>query len=112
MMVVRKRLTKDQEGLLKYLLIGTGVFNVADYLLTMLALNMGYREANPIMKLIIDTKFFPIVKILIVPLLLYSIWARRHKVGPRILFYSGLVFGAYLVLMVYFKIQIWMWMLK
>ncbi len=108
---MRKRLTQKQEGLLKYLLIGTAVFNVADYFLTTLALSMGYREANPIINTIVDTLFFPVLKVAVIPIMLYSVWMRRHMVGPRILFYAGLVFTAYYLLMVYFKVQIWMWVL-
>ena len=108
---MRKRLTENQEGILKYLLIGTAAFNIVDYLLTVLALNMGYREANPIINLVVDTPLFPIIKVVIIPILLYSVWARRHKVGSRILIYAGIVFAAYYLLMVYFKIQVWMWVL-
>ncbi len=107
-----KRITQSQEGILKYLLIGTAVFNVADYFLTTLALSMGYREANPVINAIVDTLFFPAVKIIIIPIMLYSVWARRQRVGPRILFYAGIVFTAYYLLMVYFKIQIWMWVMR
>ena len=106
---MQKRITMDQEGILKYLLIGTAAFNVADYLLTVLAISMGHQEANPLINLIVDTAMFPAVKILIIPVLLYSVWTRRHEVGTRILFYSGLVFTVYFFLMVYFKTQLWIW---
>ncbi len=49
----RHPLTRKHERTLHYLLIGTAAFNAADYLLTLLALRMGYRELNPVMDLVV-----------------------------------------------------------
>jgi hypothetical protein len=93
--------------LLYLLLLGAGVFNVADYFLTLHALRMGFREGNPLIDLVVDTVFFAKIKLIIVPLLLLSLWFRREKVGPRIYFYVWLVFIAYLLLMGYYKWLFW-----
>ena len=50
---------------LLWLLLGIGVFNVADYFLTLYAVKQGFREANPFMDAILHTYWFPKVKLLI-----------------------------------------------
>ena len=111
-MMKKRALTREHEGVLKYFLIGVAAFNIADYLLTTLALQFGYREINPLMDLIIHTPFFPILKIVLIPLMLYSIWRKREFIGQRILFYVGFLFLVYFFLMVYFKLQLWMWAMR
>jgi|GEM_PF-794461 len=107
----RPPLTFRQERILWVLLIGVGAFNVADYLLTTLALSLGYRELNPLMDLVVDTPLFPVIKLVLIPLMLYFIWRRRHLVGSRVLLYVWVAFLVYLVLMCYFKLNVWLWVL-
>jgi len=106
-----KHTLQNDERILRVLLFGVAVFNVADYLLTLLALHMGYREFNPFIDIIVDTHFFPLVKLVVVPSALYFVWSQRNKVGGRILIYAWLAFAIYLLLMFYFKLNIWLWVL-
>ena len=106
----QQTLQKD-ERILRVLLFGVAVFNVADYLLTLLALHIGYREFNPLMDIIVHTYLFPIVKLVVVPIALYFVWSQRNKVGGRILIYAWLAFVIYLLLMIYFKLNVWLWVL-
>lgn len=103
-------LRRGQEQVLRGLLAGTALFNGVDYVLTVVALHLGYRELNPLMDLVVYTPYFPLVKLALVPLLLCFIWTRRDQVGQRVLLYSWAVFLAYLLLMLYFKLHIWMWL--
>ncbi len=96
-----------EERIFRCLLFGVAVFNVLDYLLTEIFLLAGYRELNPVMGLIEGTPYFPLVKLVIIPLLLYFVWWLRYGVGNRILYYTWFTFGAYLSLMIYFVIHLW-----
>ena len=93
--------------LLWLLLLGTGVFNVADYALTLHALGVGFREGNPFVALIVDTPFFAKLKLLIVPLMLIYLWHKSKKLGDRIYPYAWTIFIAYGALMVYYAQLFW-----
>jgi len=80
-------------------------------MLTLLALRMGYRELNPVMDLVVHTPYFRLIKVVLIPLMLYFVWRRRHLVGRRVLVYVWAAFLVYLFLMVYFKLNVWMWIL-
>lgn len=98
---------KDNGRLLWLLLLGVGVFNVVDFVLTLYALEMGFVEANPVMDLIVDTVYFPKVKLIVVPLLLAYLWLQRHRVGSRLYVYVWFVFLAYMFLMFYYAGLFW-----
>jgi drug/metabolite transporter (DMT)-like permease len=100
-------LNPAKNRLLWLLLLGIGVFNVADYFLTLYALEMGCREANPVIDLVVDSIFFAKIKLLIVPLLLLFLWVRRKKVRQRLYFYVWLLFVAYMFLMLYYAWLFW-----
>ena len=51
---------------LPMLLLGIGLFNVADYFFTVQALSLGARELNPVMDAIAHTPLFPVVKLTVV----------------------------------------------
>ena len=102
-------LMQKQERTLCILLVGTAAFNVADYLLTNLALSLGYRELNPVMDLVVHTPYFRLIKVVLIPLMLYFIWRHRHLAGRRVLLYAWIAFLVYLLLMIYFKLNVWMW---
>ncbi len=105
----RHPLSYKQERTLRDLLMGIVAFNVADYLLTTLALSLGYRELNPVMDLVVHTPYFRPVKLVLIPLMLYFIWMHRHLAGRRVLLYAWIAFLAYFLLMIYFKLNVWMW---
>ncbi len=107
----RHPLTRKHERTLFYLLIGTAAFNAADYMLTLLALRLGYRELNPLMDLVVHTPYFPLIKLVLIPIMLYYVWVRRHLVGRRIMLYAWIAFLVYLSLMCYFKLNVWMWVM-
>ena len=94
------------ERLLWLLLIGTGLFNKADYFLTLDALGRGFYEANPVLAPMIGTYEFPLVKLLLVPLMLYLLWRIRHLIGRRIVAYAFVPFVSYFSLMLYFHIYV------
>ncbi|EEG78443.1 DUF5658 family protein [Dethiobacter alkaliphilus] len=88
--------------LIGLMLICVAFFNAADYFLTLHALSLGFREGNPVMALIVDTAYFPKVKLIIVPLLLLFLWLVRVRVGRRLFGYVSVIFAAYSLLMVYY----------
>ena len=85
-----------------FLLLSTALFNIADYFLTMKALKLGIEEMNPIIRNLIGTAFLPIIKIVLIPAVLFLIWKLRSHIGKRLLFYSSLLFSVYFLLMLYF----------
>ncbi|KUO50598.1 MAG: hypothetical protein APF76_08090 [Desulfitibacter sp. BRH_c19] len=93
--------------LLALLLIGVGISNILDYFLTLYAVEQGFREGNPIMNAILDTSYFPSVKLIIVPLFLYFIWHVRSKIGYKIYYYAWFIFIVYISLMVYYLWLYW-----
>ena len=99
---------REDPTLLWLLLLGVGVFNVMDFFLTLYALERGFVEANPVMDLIVDTVYFPKVKLIVVPLLLSYLWLQRKRVGSRIYVYVWLAFVAYMFLMFYYAWLFWM----
>ncbi|MEW5922008.1 MAG: DUF5658 family protein [Bacillota bacterium] len=99
-------LTKSQDRILGFLLSSIAIFNSVDYLLTVMALKNGFRELNPVMNAIVFTPYFPLVKLVIVPFLLYIIWRMRSRTGRRIMLYAWATFSVYLFLMVYFRLHV------
>ena len=97
---------------LPMLLLGIGLFNVADYFFTVNALSMGATEANPVMDAIVHTPFFSVVKLILVPALVVFFWTVRHKIRTRrniIMMLTWVVFISYFVVTVYhlnFQLQI------
>ena len=98
---------------LPILLLGIGLFNVADYFFTVQALSMGATEANPVMDAIAHTPLFPLVKLILIPTLLVFVWTVRHKIQARkqaIMLLTWVVFVSYFVVTLYhlyFQLQIW-----
>ncbi|WP_034327391.1 DUF5658 family protein [Alkaliphilus transvaalensis] len=97
-------MTNKQYYFLVFLLAGIGLFNIADYFLTLEVVGQGHQEANPIINAILYTPYFSIVKLLVVPLLLLLIAIVGRRLPKRCLFYTGATFLVYFVLMVYFKV--------
>lgn len=88
--------------LLRITLISLGVFNIADYFLTLRCLESGLVEGNPVMAPIVGTVWFPIIKVLLVPLGLYLIWTVRDRIGAVARASVVLAGGVYAGLMWYF----------
>ena len=88
------------------LLVGIGIFNKIDYFLTTHFVGMGFRELNPLMKPIVETMTFSLLKLAVVPLLLIVLWKIRHKMGSQLVQYLTLPFMGYLGLMVYFRVYL------
>jgi hypothetical protein len=93
----------SKERLLRWQLIGIGAFNITDYILTLDALEKGYTEANPLLLTIVNTLEFPLVKLILVPLLLFWLWLKRHQIGNSLPRYIWIPFFSYFLLMVYFR---------
>ena len=86
------------------LLLGIGLFNIADYFFTVQALYLGATEANPVMDAIVHTPLFSVVKLILVPALLVFFWTVRHKIRTRkniIMMLTWVVFISYFVVSVY-----------
>lgn len=95
-----------QNRLMFWHLIGTGSFNIVDYILTMEFLEIGYYESNPIMASLVDTYEFPMVKLILVPLLLVVIWQNKDRFNGVAAKLSWIPFMSYFVLMVYYSMLI------
>lgn len=91
-----------RDKILAFFLLGTALFNILDYFLTLYALKHGCTEWNPIMKPIVHTIYLPIIKLLLIPTILAAIWFMRAKAGHRLKYYSGSLFSVYLLLILYF----------
>lgn len=104
MSITRSCEATHRDRLLAFLLLGTAVFNITDFLLTTYVVSLGHGEANPLMALILPTIWFPIVKFAVVPCLLMLMWFTRRKLGKRILFYALIPFICYLSLLIYFRV--------
>jgi len=98
--------TIDQRRLLFLQLLGIGVFNIVDYLLTFEFLALGFYEANPILAPMIGTYEFPVVKLMLVPLVLVALWQHKDRIGNVLIKLSWIPFVSYFSLMVYYRFLI------
>ena len=95
-----------RKRLLFWHLIGIAAFNNADYILTLEFLDKGFYEANPIIASTIVTYEFPLVKLILVPLLLLALWQHNDKIGNRTAKLYWIPFVGYYSLMVYYWVLI------
>lgn len=93
------------ERLFRLQIIGVSAFNAVDYFLTLEALENGYSEANPILAPMIGSFEFPLVKLVLVPLLLIFIWQKRNRVGKPLVTMTWIPFMSYFSLMVYYVVH-------
>ena len=70
---------------------------------TIKRLEKGFEEANPIMASMIGTYAFPLVKLLLVPLLLIAIWQNRDRLRVVATKFSWIPFLCYFILMIYYR---------
>ncbi len=82
------------------ILLLIGFLNISDYFFTVKALELGFKERNPVINLIIDTYFFPFLKLLLVPMGLFVIW----KLNNKTIFISILITFVFLI---YFIVNIY-----
>ncbi len=66
---------------LRNILSAIGLFNAADCLLTLHLLQYGFVEGNPLMASVVETPWFVLIKIVLVPAALYFVWIVRDRVG-------------------------------
>jgi len=92
---------KSMERLLWLQLIGIATFNKVDYLMTLEALERGFKEANPFLAPMVGTFEFPLVKLLLVPLLLLLLWQLRHKIRRSLVTLAWVPFVAYSSVVLY-----------
>ncbi|MFP4199825.1 MAG: DUF5658 family protein [Bacillota bacterium] len=90
----------DLKGL-EYVLAVIALLNFADYFLTLRAISLGIREGNPYMAGLIETPWFAIVKLLVVPAGLYRIHTLRRGIGWISLALLALVLALYTFVTVY-----------
>lgn len=94
---------KSLERLLFLQLIGIAAFNKVDYLMTLEALERGFKEANPLLAPLVHSYEFPLVKLLLVPLLLILLWQLRHRIGAALVRIAWLPFAAYTSVVLYHR---------
>jgi len=94
----------NQERLFFWQLIGVGVFNIADYIITLDFLKKGFHECNPLMAAIIGSYGFPLVKLILIPLVLLALWQKKELIGKSIARLFWLPFLIYFYLMGYYGV--------
>ncbi len=99
-------MSEKQKGLLFWHLIGIGTFNMVDYILTLEFLDNGFYEANPFLASMIRTYEFPMVKLVLIPLLLVALWQHKDRIGDMLARIFWIPFLGYFSLMVYYRFLI------
>ena len=97
---------KNKRTVFRILLIGIFILNIADYVFTEIALSLGAEEANPFLAPIVDTIWFPIVKVFIVSAFILFIWLVRERIlaGKRRKF---ILFGLWITFFAYLAVIAW-----
>lgn len=96
----------NQKRLLFWQLLGVGVFNNVDYILTLEFLNKGFYEANPLISNMIGTYEFPMVKLILIPLVLLALWQHKETIGSYLVILTWIPFLGYFSLMGYYRFLI------
>ena len=99
-------MSDNQKSLLFWQLIGIAAFNKVDYILTLDFLDKGFYEGNPLMNSMIGTYEFPMVKLILVPLILLALWQHKDTIGNYITKLSWIPFLGYFSLMAYYRFLI------
>ncbi len=86
---------RKHSSTLLFLLLGIGLFNIADYFFTVQALSLGARELNPVVDAIVYTPLFSVAKLILIPALLVFIWTARHKIHTRKNMIMLLIWGVF-----------------
>jgi hypothetical protein len=68
--------------------------NILDYFFTLKAVELGFKEGNPIMNIALVNNFFPFIKLILVPIGLFIIWksAKLNVFISVLLFFTLLVY--------------------
>ncbi len=89
------------KGLL-WLLILIGLFNVLDFFFTTdLVVNGTHQEGNPLLRGVMGTAYFPLVKLALIPLSLAFLWGVRRIIVPKYLRLVQFTCGIYIALILY-----------
>ena len=99
-----KEITKP--NILKFLLTGILILNIADYVFTEIALSLGAEEANPFLAPIVDTIWFPIVKVFIISTFVLFIWLVKEYILAGKL-KKVILFGLWVAFIAYFAVMVW-----
>ncbi len=89
---------------LAFLLISISAFNIADYIFTERAISWGIEEANPWVLLMMETGYYPFLKIGLVSFLLLGIWYARFHFNNLS---RAIIFGLWLTFVSYFAVTVW-----
>ena len=93
---------KYQSQGLFWLLILIGLLNVLDFFASWdLIVHGAHQEGNPLLAGVVDTFYFALLKLVMVPLALAFLWRVRHIVIPRYLRLVQFTCGVYTALMLY-----------
>ena len=85
-----------------WLLLLIGLFNVLDFFASLNLIVRGvYQEGNPLLAGLVDTAYFALLKLVLIPLALAFLWRVRHIVVPKYLRLVQLTCGIYTALMLY-----------
>ena len=96
-------MSSNKKRLLFWHLVGIGAFNMVDYILTLDFLGYGFYEANPFIASTIGTYEFPLVKLILVPLVLLSLWQYKERIGSYLTILTWIPFIGYFSLMLYYR---------
>jgi hypothetical protein len=99
-------MSENQKKLLFWQLIGIGAFNKVDYILTIEFLDKGFYEANPFIARTVGTYEFPMVKLILVPLVLLALWQHKDRIGNYLTKLTWIPFIGYFSLMSYYRFLI------
>ncbi|MFW6027083.1 MAG: DUF5658 family protein [Candidatus Woesearchaeota archaeon] len=73
-------------NIIKFSLIAIFIFNIIDYFATSYLISFhGFKEINYFIDLSLGTIYFPLIKFLLVPLLLFIIWRNKEKILEKII---------------------------
>ncbi len=91
-----------RSGKLLVLLLLLGLLNVADFWATWdLVVLSGFEEWNPLLRGIVGTPYFALIKLCLIPLGLVFLWLMRDKVMKRFWWLLKFTCGVYLCVVAY-----------
>ncbi len=80
----------------RILLLLVLLLNIGDYFLTNFALSIRFEEGNPFLAGIVDTFWFPVIKLLVVPALILLAMSLGSRISHRrFAIYSAIAFLLY-----------------
>lgn len=96
------QISKYQCRGLLWLLIIIGLLNVLDFFFTLdLVVHGIHQEGNPLLRGMIGTPYFALVKLVLIPFSLAFLWRVRRIIVPKYLRLVQFTCGVYIVLIFY-----------